>query len=215
MNKKKMAIRYGIFILGLFFMGFGIALTAKSGLGTTPISSVPMVLSQILPLSFGTVAMLLSVAFVLIQLPLLGKDFRKEHASQLIIAPFFGYFIDLGLAVFNGLEPSTYWAHLVALLGGIALLSLGVYCQVLGDVIINPAESVVKILSDRTGMKFGNMKILFDGTLLLIAISLSLWTFGNVNGMREGTLAVAFGTGTFVKGYKAVFDRLGADWLYR
>ena len=39
--------------------------------------------------------------------------------------------------------------------------------------------------------------------------------FSEANTREDAGVAVALGTGTFVKGYKAVFDRLGADWLYR
>ena len=42
--------RYGIFLIGLTFMSLGIVLIIKSALGTSPISSVPYVLSLALPL---------------------------------------------------------------------------------------------------------------------------------------------------------------------
>lgn len=41
--------RYGIFLIGLTFMSLGIVLIIKSALGTSPISSVPYVLSLALP----------------------------------------------------------------------------------------------------------------------------------------------------------------------
>lgn len=42
MLKFKIIIRYFIFISGLFFMGLGISLTSKSGLGTSPLTVCPM-----------------------------------------------------------------------------------------------------------------------------------------------------------------------------
>ena len=45
--------RYGIFLIGLTFMSLGIVLIIKSALGTSPISSVPYVLSLALPFTVG------------------------------------------------------------------------------------------------------------------------------------------------------------------
>lgn len=46
--------QYLMFLAGLFYMGLGIGLVTKSNLGTSPISSVPYVLSMTLPISMGT-----------------------------------------------------------------------------------------------------------------------------------------------------------------
>lgn len=51
--------RYGIFLIGLTFMSLGIVLIIKSALGTSPISSVPYVLSLALPFTVGQLILLL------------------------------------------------------------------------------------------------------------------------------------------------------------
>lgn len=211
----KLILRYIIFLTGLFFMGLGISLTTKSGLGTTPISSLPLVLSRIFPLSFGQLAFLLSLAFVLTELILLGRKFSREQYLQILVGPFFGLFIDLGMLIFNGLSPASYPGRLLLLLIGCVVLAMCVYLQVAARVIINPGEGVVKVIADLTGSRFGNIKILFDTGLFLIALVISLAVFGDMESMREGTLIVALATGTITKIYKAIFDRLGVDWLYR
>ena len=211
---KKMILRYILFLTGLFFMGLGISLTTKSGLGTTPISSLPLVLSRLVPLSFGQLAFLLSLAFVLMELLLLGRKFAREQYLQILVGPFFGLFIDLGMLIFRRLSPPTYPEQLLVLLIGCAVLAMGVYLQVAARVIINPGEGVVKVIADLTGSKFGNVKIAFDTGLFLIALVISLGAFGDIQSMREGTLIVAIATGSITKAYKAFFDRLGMDRLY-
>ncbi len=62
--KKETATRITVMILGLFIMSLGIAFSTKAGLGTTPISCVPYVLSQGFPLSFGTFTFLMNSLFV-------------------------------------------------------------------------------------------------------------------------------------------------------
>ena len=48
MDKLK---RYIIFLIGLFINSLGVSLITKAALGTSPISSIPYVLSLIFPIS--------------------------------------------------------------------------------------------------------------------------------------------------------------------
>ena len=50
MNKLK---RYVIFLIGLFVNSLGVSLITKASLGTSPISSIPHVLSLSLPFTLG------------------------------------------------------------------------------------------------------------------------------------------------------------------
>ncbi|NMM64941.1 YitT family protein [Clostridium sp. P21] len=206
MCKYKIILRYFIFILGLFFMGLGISLTSKSGLGTTPINSLPYVLSMIFPLTVGQFTFLLSIVFFLVEIIVLRKDFPKEQYLQLFVGPFFGFFVDLGMNIFASVNPNIYLIKMLVLLLGCSLLALGVYLQVVANVIINPGEGVVKAISNKLAKKFGNVKIIFDSTLCIIAIIISLFTFGNIKGVREGTVICAILVGNITKIYSAVFQ---------
>ena len=48
-------------------------------------------------------------------------------------------------------------------------------------------------------MDFGKTKVVFDWTLVSMAALLSVYFFGQINGIREGTLISAFSTGLLVK----------------
>ena len=50
-------------LIGTAVASIGIALTTLSGLGTTPISSVPWTLTAITGLSFGTTTFLINLVF--------------------------------------------------------------------------------------------------------------------------------------------------------
>ena len=58
MSKKKqnnyIVKRYIIFLIGLFVNSLGVALITKANLGTSPISSIPYVLSLNYPFTLGT-----------------------------------------------------------------------------------------------------------------------------------------------------------------
>ena len=212
--KKKMILRYLIFLIGLFFTGTGIALTIKSEIGSTPMSIVPLVLSSVLPLSFGQMNFIWSLSFVFVQMLILGKEFTKKQYIQFLICLIFGLFIDLGLKIFEQLYPVSYLEKLIILFAGITILGLGIYLQVLAKVIINPGEGIVKAIAYKTKLKFGNVKIYFDLTVLLMGVILSLLLLHKIIGVREGTLIIAVVTGTVVKFFKWLFEHLEVDRLY-
>ena len=73
-------LQYLFCAAGLILISFGVALTTKAGLGTSPISAIPYSLSLIIPgLSMGTWLILFSIALVLIEIILLkGKNARQK-----------------------------------------------------------------------------------------------------------------------------------------
>jgi uncharacterized protein len=213
MNLKLM-LRYLIFISGLFMMGMAISLTAKSNLGTTPIFSVPYLISLIAPLSIGTLVFLLTLSFVILEFILLKGRFNKEQYMQLLLCPIFGIFVDTGMYVFRYVDPQFYFSKVIVLFIACFLLAFGIYVQIIADVVVNPAEGIVKVIAEKTGMKFGNVKILFDSTLLLIAVIISLSAFGEIISIREGTFVVAIATGSIVKLYMHSLKKMGVERLY-
>ncbi len=58
MNKLK---RYVIFLIGLFVNSLGVSLITKASLGTSPISSIPYVLSLNFPFTLGNFTIFLQV----------------------------------------------------------------------------------------------------------------------------------------------------------
>ena len=200
MNRiQNILIRYVILLAGLLIMSFGIAIVAKSNSGTTPISSVPFVLSLIFPITFGQFTCLLSILFMITEFVILGRDFPKAQLWQIIIGPFFGFFTDLGMYIFSSLNPSTYWARILSLLIGNIMMALGIYLQVAANVIMNPGEGAVKALAYKLKIRFGSVKIVFDAVLGITALLISVFYFGDIRGIREGTIISIFLVGFLVK----------------
>lgn len=76
-NKKDLLKRYLIFLAGLFVNSLGVALITKANLGTSPISSIPYVLSLNFALSLGNFTIIFSI--LLISPP--DCDSRKEFQT--------------------------------------------------------------------------------------------------------------------------------------
>ena len=60
--------RYLVFLLGLFISSFGVSFITRSNLGTSPISSVPYVLSLNFSCSLGEFTIAFSALLILLQI---------------------------------------------------------------------------------------------------------------------------------------------------
>lgn len=188
MNKLK---RYLIFLVGLFINALGVSLVTKASLGTSPISSIPYVLSLNFPLTLGNFTIIFSILLILLQILILRKNFKIENILQIPVSIAFGYFIDLTMYMFFWVNPQNYFIKLIALLAGCIVLGFGVYMEVLADVVMLPGESFVRAIVQTWNTNFGTTKIIFDSSMTIIAGVLSFVFFSKLNGVREGTIIAA------------------------
>lgn len=188
MNKLK---RYLLFLVGLFVNALGVSLITKASLGTSPISSIPYVLSLNFPLTLGNFTILFSLLLIVLQLIILRKDFKPEHILQIPVSIAFGYFIDLTMYLFFWVNPQNYLVKVFALLVGCLVLGFGVYLEVLADVVMLPGESFVRAVAQTWSTNFGTTKIIFDSSMTILAGLLSFFFSGKLRGVREGTVIAA------------------------
>ncbi|MFR7664332.1 MAG: DUF6198 family protein [Blautia wexlerae] len=188
MEKRK---RYLIFLVGLFVNSLGVSLITKANLGTSPISSIPYVLSLNFPFTLGNFTIFFSVFLIALQLIILRKNFKLEHILQIPVSIIFGYFIDLTMILFSWVNPEAYIMKIVYLLMGCLILGVGVYMEVLADVVMLPGESFVRAIVLTWKTNFGTTKICFDVSMSVIAAVLSFVFAGRLDGVREGTVIAA------------------------
>ena len=115
MNKLK---RYLLFLVGLFVNALGVSLVTKANLGTSPISSIPYVLSLNFPFTLGNFTIFFSILLIVLQILILRKNFKLENILQIPVSIAFGYFIDLTMYLFFWVDPQNYLLKIVALLIG-------------------------------------------------------------------------------------------------
>ena len=183
--------RYIVFLIGLFINSLGVSLITKANLGTSPISSIPYVLSLNFPFTLGQFTIAFSLLLILIQLIILRRNFKAEHLLQIPISILFGYFIDLTMVMLFFVNPQTYLSSVVYLLIGCVILGFGVYTEVLANVAMLPGESFVRAVSSTWKTEFGSTKVAFDVSLTVIAAVLSLLFAHRLDGVREGTIIAA------------------------
>ena len=199
--------RYLIFLVGLFVNSLGVSLITKANLGTSPISSIPYVLSLNFPFTLGNFTIFFSIFLIALQLIILRKNFKLEHILQIPVSIIFGYFIDLTMILFSWVNPEAYIMKIVYLLIGCLILGVGVYMEVLADVVMLPGESFVRAIVLTWKTNFGTTKICFDVSMSVIAAVLSFVFAGRLAGVREGTVIAALLVGFIARliGKKLVF----------
>lgn len=201
MRKQELFKRYLLFIISLFFSALGVAVTKHGELGVSPISSVANVMSCRFPaLSLGTWLILWNCVLILGQIILLRRKFQLIQLLQIPLSFLFGAFTDFGMWCVSGIPVHTYAARIVMILAGVTILGFGVSLAVIANVIMNSGEAFVKAVADITGGNFGNVKVGFDVSCVLLALVLSLLFFDfTIVGTREGTVISALCTGLVVK----------------
>ena len=199
--------RYLIFLVGLFVNSLGVSLITKANLGTSPISSIPYVLSLNFPFTLGNFTIFFSILLIVLQLIILRKNFKLEHILQIPVSIIFGYFIDFAMILLSWVNPEEYLMKIVYLLIGCLILGVGVYMEVLADVVMLPGESFVRAIVLTWKTNFGTTKICFDVSMSVIAAVLSFVFAGRLAGVREGTVIAALLVGFIARliGKKLVF----------
>ena len=199
--------RYLLLLLGLSIMAFGVAFSIKASLGTSPISSVPYVVSLFAPLTVGTATIIMHCVFIVMQILILRRDYHPIQLMQLPVAFFFGYLTDFGVWAVQGISYDTYWQQWIICIIGIFLVAVGVSLEVKAGVVVLAGEGVVLAICKVLPVKFGHMKVGFDVTLVVVACLLSVVFTGQLQGVREGTVAAAIFVGLIAKRIGKILER--------
>lgn len=199
MKKNSLVRRYIVFVFGLFISSLGVAFVTKASLGTSPISSIPYVLSLKFSPSLGVFTIYFSLFLILLQIIILGKKFKKIDLLQIPVSVLFGYFIDISMFLLTWVDSDIYVVKVIYLLIGCVILGFGVYLEVIADVLMLPGESFVRSLTIRFGVDFGITKVCFDASMTVTAGVISYVLFSTINGVREGTIVAALIVGLVAK----------------
>lgn len=202
--------RFLMMILGLVCMTLGIVLSCKADLGTTPISSLPLVLSLCTPWSLGDVTIALNIGFVVVQPLLLRTVYWRELIGQVLTTLFFGKMIDLFMNWLAFIVPATVVEKWALCLLSVAVIAFGVFLCVRAKIFLAAGEGIVLAIAFAIKKEFSLIKNCFDVSLVIISILISWYEFGGLSGVGVGTMAAAVLVGRMVALYQSkvrCFDR--------
>lgn len=186
-----------IYIVGLNFMALGIVLNISTGLGVAALSSSIYATSQIFHLSLGTASIIWYLLFVVIQCCLSNK-ITKEYILEIPLSFVFGYLNDFYDYIIN-IHSSSYVESFLLLCLALLFISLGVYLTSETNLILNPGDGIVKTISTVFHQPFYNVKNIFDISMIVCSMTLSLVTQNPFMGIGIGTIISEFMIGRLIK----------------
>lgn len=196
-----------LLLVSLFIMTFGVALSVRSNLGSSVISTIPFVFTlagqdgMAPPLTIGEYTNLMNAIFVGLQILVLRRRFELPQLFQLVIGFFFGALLDLNMALTDILVCDTFLPQFLTQIAGCTILGFGIALEIRCNTVTMPGEGISVAFSRVTGLPFPKMKIIIDSTLVVIAVALGYMFFGrwmgNVVGI--GTLFAMVYVGLVVK----------------
>jgi uncharacterized membrane protein YczE len=207
--------RYGILVIALEFMTMGIIFTIHGNLGITPISCPVYVLSLGFSPTLGEFTIAMHVLFVIIQIILLRTKFEYIQLLQIPLGIIFGILIDVNNYIMGNIYPSSYFGKLIFICIGSFSCAIGVSIEVTVKTVLIAGEGLLLAIITVFNLPLGKTKIAFDSSLLLISVIISLYLFGEIKGVREGTIIAAFLVGFFAGYTTPVIGPFLLNILYR
>lgn len=208
-SAKEWVYRSLFFLFGLLIMSFGIAFSIKAGLGTSPISSAPYVISLFSSLTVGNMTIIMHCIFITCQILILRKNYQLFQLLQLPVAFIFGYMTDFAVYCIKAISCENYLEQWLYCIVGIILVAVAVSMEVVADVVVLAGEGLIlAVCKSKPAVTFGYMKVMFDVSLVVIAVVLSLIFIGKIEGVREGTVAAAVCVGLLAKQFNKVLYKI-------
>lgn len=216
---KNMKVRIPMYFIGLFIMTVGIALSVKSNLGVSPVSSIPYTMTCVWGIEMGKATIIFHAALVLIQILILRKRFRPINLLQVVVGIVFGYFTTFCNYLATYL-PSTdnMVMRIVLMLVSTVFIAVGIFFYLPADLIPLAGEGVMQAVSDVTKIEFSKVKIGFDCSMVVISVITCLICIHSLGSVGVGTVIAAFlvgfNLGRVNKAFGAKRDKLLGKHTY-
>ena len=213
LNARQFLLRVGIYVVGLFFMALGVALSVNANLGISPVNSLPYVVSVISGIDQGTCVIIIFCLYILAQILLLRREFRLIDLTQILFSTIFGYLVNFAKWLVGDFTLPTYAGQLLMMAVSIVVVALGVALYVEANLVNMPMEGMTMALAKKMGKPFHNVKIAVDCFVVALGAILSLVFLGRLDGVREGTVIAAIVTGKILalmkRGLTPLLTRIG------
>ncbi|SDI01077.1 YczE/YyaS/YitT family protein [Desulfosporosinus hippei] len=191
--------RFIFYVSGIIIMTFGIALTIRSLMGTSPFDALLVGLFQTFGLTIGSWEIVVGLALVLFNA---AAQRRKLEYFALLTSLITGMGIDLWLFVLgDSISPLTLFSQAACLILGVGIVGLGVAVNLQADFAPNPMDRSMLVINQLTGLNVAISRAIVSLVLVILA-----FLFSGPIGI--GTLFSALITGVFIKFFMPYTARL-------
>ena len=211
---KELFIRFFLMLSGLFILAQGISFSVIANLGTDAITSpalVASIFSERAGVEFFTVGRALiciHLILVIVQIAVLRRQYNPIQLLQIAMGLLLGLMLDACMSYTTLLPVPNYAAAIGYTILACIVCAFGIFTYVKADMVPLSAEGLCLALCKRYGWNFSHVKVGIDCSMLVIAVVASLLLFGEIVGVREGSLICACSVGFII----GVFFRIFPYW---
>ena len=181
----------------MLLVAIGIALSAIANLGISSLNVASYAMAEgIEGITLGMGNFIIYTILVLLQIVVLGRDFKLVDLLQLVANTMLSLMIDgsLGALQACGIVPGNTAMQFVFIVLACIITAVGISMEVTAQAWMLPAEMTVSAFTRRFGGKFGTNKVIMDCTMILIGAVMCFFFFeGHILG-PQGTPIIGWGT---------------------
>ncbi len=159
--------------------------------------------------TFGTCEYLFQ-AFLLLLLVCVLRRFKLYYLFSFVTAVIYGLLLDMFMGLVAHIPMDTFIARLAVYAAGVLLCAASVSLLFHTYVAPEVYELVVKELAARHGWNINVVKTCFDCLSCAVAVVISFCVFGwlHFEGVKAGTIVVAFINGWLIGRFSHLFEKL-------
>ena len=200
------------YLIGQIILATGLTLSTKVNLGVSPILSIAYCASVITGRAIGDTSLIVYIICIIAEIILHARqDMQPEQRKKVFIMDLLQLPLSLVFtrvmnlfARFIPTPSGTLFLRIPLLILAIVCVGVGAAMTLDMRLIANPADGIVQVISDVSGMKLGLTKNIVDISCVILTAIASFTLAHRIIGIHVGTLLAMFGTGRVI----AVFNRI-------
>ena len=200
------------YLIGQIILATGLTLSTKVNLGVSPILSIAYCASVITGRAIGDTSLIVYIICIIAEIILHARqDMQPEQRKKVFILDLLQLPLSLVFtrvmnlfARFIPTPSGTLFLRIPLLILAIVCVGVGAAMTLDMRLIANPADGIVQVISDVSGLKLGLTKNIVDISCVILTAIASFILTHRIIGIHVGTLLAMFGTGRVI----AVFNRI-------
>lgn len=190
---RRLGRRFPQLLFGLFLYGMSIALILRGEIGSAPWDVLSQGIATHVPLTFGTITVLVSIVVLLLWIPLRQRYGLGTVLNALLVGPS----ADVGLMIVPSGQP--LWLRVVFFVAGLLLIGAATGLYIGARFGPGPRDGLMTGLHHRTGRPIWVVRTGIEITVVVIG-----WALGGIVGV--GTVGFALLVGPLCQYFMRLFD---------
>lgn len=196
-----------VFLVGTAFNALGVTVTALTALGTSPSSTIPLVLNNVTGASLGIMVLVFQAVLFVMGIFVMGHSYRKIYIWALPVCVAFGLLCTAMGKACTSIHVSGVALEWTVFTAGMLFHTFGIALQLASNFSMTPPDQLVNFLSVRFNLDFALVKVAVNILFIIIAAVLSFILLGGLRGVAAGTFVAAVLDGVFVKMFTVILKR--------